>query len=92
VAPSAIIPANDRDRQTLETIEAKGLIMEILLFNSQLKQVFSDERKDAQHIFTAHVLEIAGSFAVPNARHHQAARSLGGKHIVNGGGSGAWRC
>jgi hypothetical protein len=67
VAPSAIIPANDRDRQTLETIEAKGLAMEILLFNSQLKQVFSDERKDAQHIFTAHVLEIAGSFAVPNA-------------------------
>lgn len=68
MAPSAIIPANDRDRQTLETIEAKGLVMEILLFNSQLKQVFSDERKDAQHIFTAHVLEIAGSFAVPNAK------------------------
>jgi hypothetical protein len=47
VAPSTIIPANDRDRQALETIEAKGLVMEISLLNAQPKQVFRDERKAA---------------------------------------------
>jgi hypothetical protein len=77
VAPSAIIPANDRDRQELEIIEAKGLVMETSLLNAQPKQAFRDERKEAQHIFTAHVLEIAGSFAVPNAALEWQARSLG---------------